>query len=198
MLTSQLIVDNAKAQVDAPGAENVFKANLIAPGLSYEKRIGYRQTLVAEAYLAPYFAFSYSSNFGSDFYFALMPGVEAAYRYYYNGSRRADKGYTTSLNNMNYFSFVYIPTVTDVAISDAYVDETRKRVVHTIGVVWGFQRNYRNRISLDLYIGPGCMIGKSTDINASGQYYSKVGIAPTIVSTITMGLWLNKRRSGVN
>ena len=198
VLTSQLIVDNAKAQVDAPDAENVFKVNIIAPGLSYEKRIGYRQTLVAETYLSPYFTFSYSSNFGSNFYFTLLLGVKAAYRYYYNGSRRADKGYTTALNNMNYFSLVYIPSVTNVAISDAYFDETRKRVVHTIGIAWGFQRNYRNRISLDLYIGPGCMIGKSTDINASGQYYSKPGIAPTIVSTITMGLWLNKRRNDVN
>ncbi|MFT3749830.1 MAG: hypothetical protein QM768_16020 [Agriterribacter sp.] len=99
---------------------------------------------------------------------------------------------------MNYFSFVYIPSITDVAISDAYYDETRKRLVHTIGIAWGFQRNYKNRISLDLYIGPGCMIGKSTDINASGQYYSKIGIAPTIVANITMGLWLNKRRDSVN
>lgn len=193
MLIGQLIVDKAMAQTDAPDAGNVFKVNIIAPGVSYEKRIGYRQTLVAGAYLAPNFAFSYSSNFGSNFYFNLVPGIEAAYRYYYNGKRRTDKGYTTSLNNMNYFSFVYIPSITDVAISDAYYDETRKRLVHNIGIAWGFQRNYKNRISLDLYIGPGCRIGKSTDVNASGQYYSKIGIAPTIISNITMGLWLNKR-----
>ncbi|MFT3749829.1 MAG: hypothetical protein QM768_16015 [Agriterribacter sp.] len=71
ILIIQLIADNAKAQVNTPDAENVFKVNIIAPGVSYEKRIGYRQTLVAGAYLAPNFVFSYSSNFAVIFILIL-------------------------------------------------------------------------------------------------------------------------------
>ena len=193
-LVCQLISNRIKAQ-DAAEVENVFKVNVLTPGLSYETRIGKKQTLYTEAYLALFFAFSYSSNFGSNADFRTFPSLDLAYRFYYNGSRRAGRGLTTSMNSMNYFTFVYTPTFYKEQISINSETEKKIRVQHTMGIAWGVQRNYNNCISLDAFIGPGCSISTSSGTNISGQLYSNVNIEPTLVFKTRFGFWINKRKN---
>lgn len=193
-IISLLIFNKAEAQEGA-NVENICKVNILTPGISYETRIGNKQTLYTEAYLALSFAFSYSSNFGSNADFAAIPSFEAAYRYYYNYRRRANKGLTTAMNNMNYVTFVYNPSIyNEEIILMNYETEKKLRMLHTIGIAWGFQRNYNNRISLDMYVGPGCAIYSSTGINIAGQYYTELNVEPTLVLRARLGLWLNRRR----
>ena len=192
-LMSQGISYEIKAQESAD-AENVLKVNLVSPSISYETAIGKKQTIYIEACLAPYFTFLYSSEFGSHSDFRLIPSFDLAYRYYYNGKKRANEGRTTSLNNMNYFTFVYNPSIYKETISDYYTSETKLRMQHLIGIAWGFQRNYNNRISIDVNVGPGCAISSSYDINMDGQYYSKRKIEPALVLKASFGFWLNKRK----
>lgn len=184
----------SKAQEEAE-VEKVLKVNFISPGIAYETRVGRRQTIYSEAFLALYFGYSYSSNFGSSSFFRASPSLETGYRYYYNGNKRASKGVNTSLNSMNYLTFVYQPGFNDWAISDDYITEFKKRFTNTFGIAWGFQRNYENRISLDVYIGPACILASSTKINQQGGYSSAFAIAPTIVFKARVGLWLNKRKN---
>ncbi|MBX3252861.1 MAG: DUF3575 domain-containing protein [Chitinophagaceae bacterium] len=190
---SQAFSEEIKAQESAD-VENVFKVNVVSPGISYETPIGKKQTIYIEAYLSPYFSFSYSSNFGSSTDFGAIPSFDVAYRYYYNGKKRAEEGLTTSLNNMNYFTFVYNAGIYKETIPGYYEDETKLRVQHVIGIAWGFQRNYNNRISIDVNVGPGCAISSSSDINPAGQSYSKLNIEPALVLKARFGFWLNKRK----
>lgn len=193
MFIIQVLDSEIWAQEEAD-VENVFKVNVVSPGISYETRIGKKQTLYTEAFLALYFGFSFSSNYGSDFDFRAIPTLEAAYRYYYNGNRRANKGLATAMNNMNYFTFVYSPALYNEAVFEVYEYKEKLRLQHTIGVAWGFQRNYKSRISLDVYVGPGCTLSSSSGINDAGQSYSELNVDPTLVFKARFGFWLNRRR----
>lgn len=190
---SHIFYNEIKAQ-EASDVENVFKVNVISPGISYEMRIANKQTLYTEAYLALYYAFSYSSNFGSDSEFRAMPSLDVAYRYYYNGRSRANRGVTTAMNNMNYLTFVYNPGIYQKAVYTYYDYQTKPALQHTIGVGWGFQRNYANRISLDMHVGPGCVINTLSEVNAVGESFSELNVEPTLVLKMRIGFWLNKRR----
>jgi hypothetical protein len=169
---------------------DVFKANFFDPGISYEKRLGFSQTLYGQAFLSTSIYIGYSSALGNLSSVDIYPALTLQYRYYYNGDKRANKGKGTALNSMNY--------LTIVAEADFYTDRSWdqdvSRVLKTFGTAWGFQRNYPKRFSLDFNIGVGYAFSKKTVMSLPGEYTSISFADFTTLGQISLGFWLNKRK----
>jgi hypothetical protein len=171
---------------------NVTKITLLNPGLSYEAKVGRSQTIYTQAFLN--LSGVYDDYAGATFY--IDPALTLQYRYYYNGKKRQEREKRTEMNSMNYLAPVYEVIFTRAALFSGYVEETSRRSVHRLGAVWGIQRNYKSRFSLDLNLGLGYMFGKSTtyDYWGTGNYISETAGQVTFMGQINIGFWLNKRK----
>ena len=172
----------------------VFRANVLNPGLSYEIPTAPKQTILMHGGLHTSFGFGYSSSLGTTTSFGLDPIIGAEYRFYYNGRKRMDKGKRTALNSMNYLAPVYHVLFSDYQIDEeASVEESNIRPVHTIGAVWGFQRNYKSRISLDINLGGAYVFATSTFYESDGKVETRTTGKFTTTGQIQIGFWLDKR-----
>ena len=70
--------------------------------------------------------------------------------------------------------------------------EERKRPMNTIGVLWGFQRNYKSRFSLDLNIGPAYLFARSSVPDTYGNPHKRTVGEFSTMGRITLGFWVNK------
>lgn len=195
LLTLLFIAGKCYAQSgETEDASTVFRANVLNPGLSYEIPIAPKQTILMFGGLHTSFGFGYSSSLGTTTSFGLNPIIGAEYRYYYNGRKRRDKGRRTALNSMNYLAPVYNVIFSDYQIDEeASVEESSIRPVHTIGAVWGFQRNYKSRFSLDINLGGAYVFASSTFYESDGKVETRTTGKFTTTSQIQIGFWLNKR-----
>jgi len=169
---------------------DVTKATFFNPGVSYEKRVGKLQSLTAQAFLSTTIFIGYSSSLGNTSHIDMYPALSLQYKYYYNVTKRKEKGKRTEMNSANYIS-----AITEIDFyEDRVLPEKDIRTQKIIGVSWGFQRNYPSRFSLDLNFGLGYVFTKQTTINDAGQYITKNIGEFTNVGQIALGFWLNKRR----
>jgi hypothetical protein len=184
ILTVSFITANSLGHSQSfSGVRDVSKVSFLSPGFSYEHRVGRSQTLYARAYLDPSGYFLYSDAIGtrSDLY--LDPAITLQYRYYYNVARREEKGKRTEMNSFNYVAPVFKTT---------FNAENTGYSLHRLGVVWGFQRNYHSRFSLDLNIGLGyAFVG--TRYNEYGELFTRGVNELTTIGQLNLGFWLNKR-----
>lgn len=172
---------------------DLIKVNFLTPGINYEKKVGKSQTLVALAYLNTAILIGASSAQGIRSNVFIDPAVQLQYRFYYNYQKRQEKVKRTALNSLNYISPTFQFVFSDRRTSSEYFFESKRRAMNTIGAVWGFQRNYNNRLSLDFNIGLGYLFTTATTINNSELIRINVGqISP--MSQLTLGFWLNKRQ----
>jgi hypothetical protein len=165
------------------GVVNLTKISLISPGFSYEQRIGRFQTLYGRAFLNPSGYAVYSGTFGTDANLYLDPAITIQYRYYYNAFRRAEKGRNITMNNLNYLAPVFKTT---------FNAENSQRSIHKTGIVWGFQRNYSRRFSIDINLGLGFAFakeGRSNNGEITGEKISEF----TTIGQLNLGIWLNTR-----
>jgi hypothetical protein len=170
---------------------NVTKVTFFDPGISYEKKIGKLQSLYAQAFLSTVITLSYSSSFGNTSSINGYPALTLQYRYYYNAAKRKAKGKRTEMNSLNYVSaLVETEFYRENVLSNG---EKKLRVLKMFGAVWGFQRNYWKRFSLDLNWGVGYVYTKETTINDAGQYKTKNVGEFTNMGQIGLGFWLNRR-----
>ena len=171
---------------------DVTKATILPPGISYEKKIGRVQTLYAQAFMNITFAIGYSSSFGTTSSINFDPALTLQYRYYYNSGTREAKGKRTEMNSLNYVGAI---SQTDFAKEIIYTptsSEKRGRTIYTFGIVWGMQRNYERRFSLDLNLGPGFYSTKTHTVDNRGQFITENIVQPTLVIEFNLGFWLNK------
>jgi len=173
---------------------SVAKVTILNPGLSYETRIGKFQTVYGQAFMNVSASYSYSSSMGSNSKFYFDPAVTLQYRYYYNGMKRMEMERRTEMNSMNYVAAVSEVIFSKMRLSTNYFDEWNRRAITRLGVVWGLQRNYRQRFSLDLNMGLGYMFAKGTTYNYSGQLKTKTVTMPAIMGQFNIGFWLNRER----
>jgi hypothetical protein len=173
--------------------ENVTRVTFLSPGISYEHRIGKMQTLYGHALLNVSAYYSYSDYFGSRSAIDLDPGFTLQYRYYYNAKARSAKGKRTEKNNLNYLAPVWETVFTKGEINSGLYERQRRRAIHSTGAVWGLQRNYPKRFSLDLNVGLGYVFGKELIYDNSGQYRTVNSSAFTVISHFSIGFWLGKR-----
>ena len=187
-------VGSGHAQFDNDGAptQNVSRITFLSPGLSFEKSIGLTQSVLIHAFISPYYQFSHSEVLGTQSRFYLDPTVDLYYRYYYNSPKRTDAGKHTTLNNMNYFAAVGEIISSKRPFGSSY-ESQEVRLLKKVGVVWGLQRNFPSRFSLDFCFGPGLMFGEAAYIDEVGNYSTKNISKFTPVGQLTLGLWLNRR-----
>ncbi|MDO6470267.1 hypothetical protein [Maribacter sp. 1_MG-2023] len=148
----------ANAQSDKLVEDGLFKANLLAPGVSYELGIGSKTTLNLEAFLG------FALNGGSDreTNFGLYPGLEADVRQYINFDRRLSKGKNISGNTGNYISFLNqlqfgTPVIGNLEYASDYFYNT--------ALVYGLQRTYKKGFYFGLAFGPGIFVDEfNTDV----------------------------------
>ena len=171
---------------------DVTRVSFLSPGVSYEKSIGRAQTIQARAFMATSFSFSYSMALGSDWYFHSDPALSLQYRYYYNHKARQQKEKRTAMNSMNYVAPLFETLFSKNRIDMDHPLEKSRRAIHTAGVVWGLQRNYEKRFSLDLQLGAGYQFTHVTAQGTDESVKYKVGNFTTI-GQLTLGFWLNKR-----
>ena len=172
---------------------DVTRVTFLNPGFSYEKSIGRSQTLYARAFMATSFSFSYSMAFGSDWQLYFDPGASVQYRYYYNYKARQQKEKRTEMNSMNYISPLFETVLSKNRINMDHPLEEKRRAIHTAGLVWGLQRNYEKRFSLDLQLGAGYVFTKVTAQGTDEKIKVNVGNFTTI-GAFKLGFWLNKRK----
>lgn len=183
------------AQTKSDDVRNVSTAMILSPGFSYEHKIGRLQTLKAAVSMAASFGYTYSSSLGSEAYLYFDPAASLAYRYYFNYRQRSEKGKRTDMNSLNYIGPMYNVVFTKAAIKENSFEENEVRGVSVAGVVWGMQRNYRSRFSLDLNLGLGYQFGRVTQYDQNNQIYSSTEGSLYPMGTLTLGIWLNRRNS---
>ena len=174
---------------------NVAKVTIINPGFSFEQRIGKHQTLYGQAFMNTAFSFNYSSTFGGSTKVYFDPAVTLQYRYYYNINRRLNAEKRIDMNSLNYVGAVWETVFSKQNIGQRNYDELKARPINKVGVVWGFQRNYKSRFSLDVNVGPGYLFAKQTTsyIYSNPTVKETIG-QPTILGQVNIGIWLNKRK----
>jgi hypothetical protein len=172
----------------------VTKLLFFSPGASYELPIGKQHTLVAGAFMHPSFTIGGSPDRRIIDDFATTPAAELGYRYYYNAAARQRKGKRTAMNSMNYLSGRFGISYTDAPIGNNRPDEPNNRAVYSFGAVWGLQRNYARRFSLDLQVGVGYGFGIASQNNAASLNTRTTVGQLGVITDIALGFWLNKRR----
>jgi hypothetical protein len=177
-----------------PEVTDVTKVTFLNPGLSYEKKTGKFQTLYAQAFMNTSAYYTYSSYFGSDAAFYFDPALSIQYRFYYNAVQRTKKGRRTEMNSLNYVTPVYEVIFSKMRTNGYFMDEDKRRAVNIAGAAWGFQRNYRKRFSLDLYLGLGYRFAKATGYDINGQPFTGTDGELASIGQINLGFWLNKRK----
>src|SRR5215203_3303457 len=135
-----------------PDIRDVTKLTILSPGFSAEKRIGKFQSLNAQAYMHLSAYYGYSSTFGTTSGVNFDPAIEIGYRYYYNVGRRFARGKRIEMNSANYVGATHQSVIEKRLAYDAALSKSRYRLLNGIGVVWGIQRNYPKRFSLDVQV----------------------------------------------
>jgi hypothetical protein len=188
-----LLATNSHSQdTEKKAITDVFKVSFLDPGIGYEKRIGSVKSLVMQAFLGLGLQYGYSSSFGSHFNVSVDPGANLQYRYYYNRKQREKRAKRIDMNSLNYFAGIYEIIFTANRIFDSDYEEENRRPIHVFGLMWGMQRNYKKRFSLDLNIGPGYLFSRTTTPDDTGEPIKGNGGKFTLLSHINLGLWLNK------
>jgi len=190
-----LLVASAKLfaqETESPEVTHVTRVTFLQPGFSYELKTGRMQSLYVNPYFVVISSFSYSDTFGWNVPITFDPVLLAHYRFYYNGDKRAAKGKRTEMNSMNYLAPVaQVSYPKRSRINEGIVEETRQ-VDAGIGAVWGMQRNYRKRFSLDLSLGMGYYFWNEVTITSGKKTKdSHAEFSPII--QLSLGFWLNRR-----
>jgi hypothetical protein len=172
---------------------DVTTLTFLSPGIGYEKAINKFTTLYGSFSLYP--TFYYWSGFGgSETHFHLDPGLTLQYRYYYNFYGRSERGRRTDMNSANYIAPVLSVVFTKNSVSDSDYGEVDRRAITTLGGVWGMQRNYRKRFSLDLNLGIGYYFTKGTTLDGGGNLIKVNREDFTYMGGLSLGFWINKRK----
>lgn len=181
------------AQEEKPGREvrDVLRATLISTGLSYEKEIGNRSTAYGHLYVRG--AIEETPYGDNELGFFIDPVLNLQYRYYYNGMKRRERGRRTDMNSMDYIAGTWETWFTKAPLDGGSIERDSRRPATTLGAVWGLQRNYRNRFSLDLNLGMGYRFAKTTNLSITGQPIERNIQRFTPIVQCHIGIWLNRR-----
>lgn len=180
------------AQDNYSAIQDLVKVHFLRPGISVEKSTTRNQSLLISAYLDPGMMLSFSDAMGWNSKFWISPSLGTQYRFYYNQDKRFEKGKRTDLNNLNYLAPLFETQFTRRNLRSDDLEHDKVRPVSTAGIVWGMQRNYNSRISLDIQAGPGFRFAKAIEPGVFGIQqinYAK----PVLIARVGLGIWLGKK-----
>ena len=98
------------------------------------------------------------------------------------------------MNSLNYLSPTFKTIFSKNRISSSHYVEEFRRPINTVGVVWGMQRNYNNRFSLDFNVGLGYLFPTATFTDNTGQEIKGNVSKLSSLGQLNLGFWLNKRK----
>jgi hypothetical protein len=161
----------------------VLTATFLSPGLTYEHPLANKLTLKGKAAFTVGWSFSTSSALGQSYSLAPTPLAAGQLRYYYNFALRERKEKNITHNSANYISLLAKYAYSGVTYY--YGDQGNysiKQASHMpdFGIVWGIQRNYKNRFSIDCSVGPSF-------------YSSFVNNEFNLIADISLGIWLGRK-----
>lgn len=154
------------AQSDRTINTHTAKATFIGLSYSYEQAIAQKSTVNFEMMLA--------GGFGSDFmngtYWLIVPVMRVEPRYYYNFTKRFEKGKKTINNSANYLS-----------ISSDYQFETgigsKAHSIGTFNIIpkWGMKRTIGNHFIFEFAAGIGAQKSENNNWKAAPGLDLKLG-----------------------
>jgi hypothetical protein len=134
------------SQIDKSVSKNLFKINLVTPGLTYERGLSENSTLNVEIG----FSLDITTNDGQ-LQLLKIPFIRSQYRFYYNIDSRIQKKKSILGNSAGFvaplISYYSKPLSHDIYVSglDGF----------TLGGVWGFQKTYKSNLNLSINTGLG-------------------------------------------
>lgn len=161
----------------------VLTATFLSPGITYEHPAGNKLSIKGKAAFAISWSFSASSSLGQNYSISPTPLIAGQVRYYYNFAHRERKEKNIARNSANYISFLARYAYSGVTYY--YGDQGNfsiKQASHlpNFGIVWGIQRNYKNRFSIDCSVGPSLhapLVNNEFDL----------------IADISLGIWLGRK-----
>lgn len=185
------IAAKGQSQESEQATEDVTKITFLNPGFSYEKSIGKKTTLQGHFFLKAITSFEFfDPEYSSRYY--IDPALQLQYRYYYNYNKRQEKDKRTARNSMNYISPTLHSFFSKSAIFFNQPEEEKRRLVTTLGAVWGLQRNGEKRFSFDFNIGFGYRFGTTTTVYSSSYSSKTIEGQLTTLGELNLGFWLNR------
>lgn len=171
--------------------EDVLKLTVVSPGIGYEMPVGKYQTLYLQGFLSLNGGIGYSGSLGWSSFFYAEPAASVEYRYYYNFEKRQRQQRRVAKNSLNYLSpFFQTRIARRFWINDEGYVEHKGRLVHSLGALWGMQRNYKSHFSLDVNIGVGFYFREEPFTDRHGNDQKHNGRF-TIPGRFSIGFWLN-------
>jgi hypothetical protein len=163
--------------------EPVLTATFLSPGITYEHPVANKLTLKGKAAFIVGWSFSASSALGQSYSLAPTALAAGQFRYYYNFGLRKTREKNIAHNSANYISFLARYGYSGVTYH--YGDQGNysiKQASHMpdFGIVWGIQRNYKNRFSIDCSAGPSLY-----EPLANNEF--------TLLADISLGIWLGRK-----
>jgi hypothetical protein len=191
LLTTANCFSQQNTRTDTTEVTDIAKLTLLRTGIGFEKRVGRFQSVYVHGFLNTLVTLGYSGNLGNTSSFSVDPALSLQYRYYYNAAQRQAKGRRTAMNSMNYIGPVFQTAFSRNRIATWHLAEDHRRTINKVAFVWGMQRNYKSRFSLDLSAGAGCLFSTATVVNYAGEPVHKHVQQFTTVGEVSLGFWLN-------
>jgi hypothetical protein len=158
--------------------EHVTKLTFLEPGIAHEFPVGRVQSFFLRTGM--------TATLANDNYNEEIAGVllrlfgSASFRVYYNSEKRLLDEKNVSRNSANYFALLFLSATKPLNSPDFYYDQRLNNALINAGLVWGIQRNFPSRFSLDLNIGLGYV-----------KAGSLTGLSP--LGELNLGFWLGKK-----
>jgi hypothetical protein len=186
-----LVAFTSMAQTSSDDVIDLYKVNVTWPGLSVEKRVNQLRTVQLEIAVRPAFRnFPLWTTTDSIFRLGMDPSVAIQYRAYSDPARRISRGRSTAQNSMNFFAFHFQSRYVDRNLGFFDLFDLRFRGLrNNLGVVWGIQRNYPEKTSLNAFIGGG-FTGFLPINSPSGN---SLTARPALFGGLRVGFWFKKK-----
>ncbi len=161
----------------------LLTATFLSPGVTYEHPWANKISIKGKAAFTVGWSFSASSSLGQSYSIAPTPLLAGQLRYYYNFALREQKEKNITRNSANYISL--FASYAYSGVTYYYGDQGNfsiKQALHmpNVGIVWGIQRNYKNRFSIDCSVGPSL-----NDPIVNNEF--------SLIADISLGIWLGKK-----
>jgi hypothetical protein len=130
---------------------NLFKINVLSPGITYEMALSGNTTLSSDLNIS----IGFSSNNNTGNHLLATPYLREQYRYYYNIENRNSKDKNIKNNSANFIALngsYYLKPIGNseyVSVYDGF----------TVAPIWGLQRTYVSGLNIGLIAGPGYNFG---------------------------------------
>jgi hypothetical protein len=171
LLLSLFIINHvtlyAQQDEDEVRTVSVTKITVLEPGIAYELPVGGKSSL--------FFRTGLTATLATDYYDEIT-GVlfrvfgAASGRVYYNFEKRNLQERNIKNNSANYFALLVLVATQPLNKGNDYDTDLNKSILNT-GIVWGMQRNYPSRFSLDLNLGLGYVkAGNISSFSPVGEF----------------------------